>query len=489
MDPRRVAVFSMLLGFLSGGAAFAELGTGFTYQGRLESGGTPAQGAFDLNFVLYDAETAGAQVGPTVERGDVPVSQGLFNLTLDFGAVFTGSELYLEIGVRPGSSAGAYTTLEPRQRIGVTPYALALPGLYTQPNDTSPNLVGGFAGNEVTAGAVGAVIGGGGAADDGAGHSARNQVTDDYGTVGGGWMNRAGDGAGSPKGAPYAAVGGGSKNVASALYSVVGGGFTNTAGGAWATVGGGQINTVAAMYATVCGGSSNLASGSYSIVAGGGGNVASGFDAFVGGGIANVASGVDSAIPGGDQNHAAGDYSFAAGRRARISADHDGAFLFADGNNFNFASWAANEFGVRATGGVRFVSAINAMGLPESGVYLAPGANAWQPLPLPSDRNLKTGFEALDQGALLKRLAGLSIRNWSFIGSGPQARHIGPTAQDFHAAFGVGDDERTISPLDASGVALAAIQELHRQLQERDERVAALEARLAALEEKLATQP
>jgi len=123
-------VFSVLLVvlILSGTASAiplnAPLGTGFTYQGRLTDGGAPANGTYDLEFKLYDALSGGSQVGSTVSQGDVTVSDGLFTVQLDFGNVFDGTALYLEIGVRPGASDGAYTPLTPRQALTATPYAI-----------------------------------------------------------------------------------------------------------------------------------------------------------------------------------------------------------------------------------------------------------------------------------------------------------------------------------------------------------------------------
>ncbi len=117
----------MLLGVsvvaAQGPSPHAAMGTGFTYQGRLTDGGAPANGAYDFTFALYDDPTAGAQVGGTVTRDDVNVSDGLFTVTLDFGDVFDGTALYLEIGVRPGTSSDAYTTLTPRQPLTAAPYA------------------------------------------------------------------------------------------------------------------------------------------------------------------------------------------------------------------------------------------------------------------------------------------------------------------------------------------------------------------------------
>ena len=102
----------------------ASLGTAFTYQGRLTDGGAPASGAYDFEFRLYDALSGGNPVGSPVTKDDVTVSAGLFTVQLDFGSVFDGTALYLEIGVRPGASTGPYTTLTPRQALTAAPYAL-----------------------------------------------------------------------------------------------------------------------------------------------------------------------------------------------------------------------------------------------------------------------------------------------------------------------------------------------------------------------------
>jgi hypothetical protein len=121
-------------------SSLAAVGTGFTYQGRLVDDGNPANGAYDLEFLLFDASAAGTQIGSTLTLEDVSVSDGLFTIELDFGTgAFGGGERWLEIGVRPGSSVGAFTTLSPRQELTPTPYAMAMPNVYT---DESSNFVG-----------------------------------------------------------------------------------------------------------------------------------------------------------------------------------------------------------------------------------------------------------------------------------------------------------------------------------------------------------
>ncbi len=100
------------------------LGTAFTYQGRLNDGGNAANGAYDLQFKLFDAASGGTQIGGTVSKNDLAVSGGLFTTDLDFGAgAFDGQARWLEIAVRPGASTGAYTTLTPRRPLLASPYA------------------------------------------------------------------------------------------------------------------------------------------------------------------------------------------------------------------------------------------------------------------------------------------------------------------------------------------------------------------------------
>src|SRR5882762_3750706 len=98
--------------------------TAFTYQGRLNDGASSASGSYDLRFTIYDAVTNGAAVSGSLTNSAAGVTNGLFTVTLDFGAgVFTGADRWLEIGVRTNGS-GAFVTLSPRQQITATPYAV-----------------------------------------------------------------------------------------------------------------------------------------------------------------------------------------------------------------------------------------------------------------------------------------------------------------------------------------------------------------------------
>ncbi len=103
----------------------AVVGTRFSYQGTLRLGNDRANGPYDFRFKLWDQVAGGTQLGSTQTKNDVPVTDGLFSTTLDFGqAPIDGDDIFLEIKVRDGASAGAYTLLTPRQRINATPYAV-----------------------------------------------------------------------------------------------------------------------------------------------------------------------------------------------------------------------------------------------------------------------------------------------------------------------------------------------------------------------------
>src|SRR5438874_6645514 len=96
--------FSLLFALVfacSAGSASAQT-TAFTYQGRLTDGGTPANGNYDLQFALWDSASSGSQIGSTQTVNIVPVSSGIFTVTLDFGAnAFPGANRFLEISARP----------------------------------------------------------------------------------------------------------------------------------------------------------------------------------------------------------------------------------------------------------------------------------------------------------------------------------------------------------------------------------------------------
>jgi len=107
----------------------------------------------------------------------------------------------------------------------------------------------------------------------------------------------------------------------------------------------------------------------------------------------------------------------------------------------------------------------------------------------PSDRNLKTNFTPVNPLDVLKKVAALPVQSWRFTNEAANVRHLGPTAQDFSATFGLGNDDRRIGIVDEGGVALAAIQGLNQKLEEqvrdKDSKISDLEKRLAELEKLL----
>ena len=187
-------------------------------------------------------------------------------------------------------------------------------------------------------------------------------------------------------------------------------------------------------------------------------------------------------VAGGQFNAARGDWSFAAGWNAK--ANHQGSFVWADrsrtGETDTLATSGGHQFLVRSAGGVTFYSNSS-----ESvGVVLNPGAGAWSTA---SDRTQKTAVEMVDPQAVLRRLAEIEIATWRYKDEAPGIRHMGPMAQDFYAAFGLGADERHIVTVDADGVALAAIQGLYAVNQALQEQSRRHQAKIAALEAELTT--
>jgi hypothetical protein len=346
-----------------------------------------------------------------------------------------------------------------------------------------------------------------------------NVADGSYSTVAGGVSNRA-SGFGSFIGgggysitnpvfsanvanAASSTIGGGSGNTISSggLFAFIGGGAGNLASSDWATVAGGAGNTASDQDATVSGGANNIASNPSSTVGGGEGNEASGDTSTVTGGTLNTASGILATVCGGTLNTASGPSSFAAGTQA--IASQRGSFVWADSLTYDFDPFTqsgpegiANSFNVRSTGGFYIATAIStATGNVTAGAYLAAGGSGWNVL---SDRNAKTDFERPDPRGILDRLVQVPVLGWNYKSQDSSTRHIGPMAQDFNAAFGVGEPDKTgerkyINSLDEEGVALAAIQGLNQKLNEKDaeiqklkekaDKVDSLEKRLNELEQ------
>lgn len=202
----------------------------------------------------------------------------------------------------------------------------------------------------------------------------------------------------------------------------------------------------------------------------------------VSGGLQNIASGAYATVPGGELNHANGDFAFAAGRRAK--ANGPGMFVLSDSNDFDFGGTGSNAMFARFTNGYFFYTGVNGSGVPNAGARLLAGSGSWTSL---SDEASKHAFEPVDASEILDKVASMPVQRWSYKSQDAAVRHIGPTAQDFHAAFGVGDDPKGITTVDADGVALAAIQGLNAKVEAQartiDAQNALIESQRRAIEE------
>ena len=121
---RRFVVVTFVLLSATGCLPAWSQGTAFTYQGRLNGTGGPANGLYDLQFTIYDANTNGSQIGNLLTNAAIAVSNGLFAVALDFGTnIFTGPDRWLQIGVRT-NGISSFIPLNQRQQITPEPYAI-----------------------------------------------------------------------------------------------------------------------------------------------------------------------------------------------------------------------------------------------------------------------------------------------------------------------------------------------------------------------------
>ncbi|MCB1643362.1 MAG: tail fiber domain-containing protein, partial [Xanthomonadales bacterium] len=237
------------------------------------------------------------------------------------------------------------------------------------------NVIAGSGFNSVGTGVRGAVVGGGGSevGADPLHFGGPNRVSDDYGMIGGGLGNVAGDDAGTTADASFATVSGGQENLAGGRYSTVGGGVVNLATKQAATIGGGIDNRATEEFTTVAGGTNNEALGPLSAIGGGSLNIAIGFLSSIPGGDRNTASGTGSFVSGGRNNCAGGNGSWAGGTRAKVrigivpgttgssclatpnsgnGTGDAGTFMWADSQDADFISRGSDAFLIRAQSGM-----------------------------------------------------------------------------------------------------------------------------------------
>jgi len=442
-----------------------------------------------------------------------------------------GARSFWQLGGNSGTAPDAYF-------LGTTdnqPLELKVQGqrgLRLEPTSKgTPNIIGGASINTVDVGVVGATISGGGMVAYGTFPTTNNHIMGDFGTIGGG---------------------GGNAIQTGALLSTIGGGYGNSVQGFISTIAGGYQSAILpdASYSTIGGGVDNtIQNGAFSgTIGGGAGNVIqnNAFDATISGGYQNsiLPNAKFATIPGGQFNMAGGSYSFAAGLRAK--ANHNGAFVWADSQDIDFASTGANQFLVRATGGVgsgttapstqlHVASANQTVAIIDGsnvgGTWLgignsSTGGQRWSiissgsgngegagklifftsqsnsrkmmldgsgnltingTLSQGSDRNVKTAFEPVNTREVLDEVTKLPLMKWAYTNDAT-VRHLGPMAQDFQAAFGLGADDTHIATVDEEGVALAAIQGLNQKVEQKETEITELKQRLERLEQLLSQQ-
>ncbi|MGE4070293.1 MAG: tail fiber domain-containing protein [Lysobacterales bacterium] len=357
-----------------------------TYSGYLESGNAPANGHFDLRLVTHGDAKFGAPLAAPIEFPAVAVTDGAFRVEFEMPA--GRDEAWVELAVRAAGES-VWSTIPGRTKASSAPSAIGQCWSSTGDDGSNPalnflgttdaqplvlrtrnvqslrlepssilfngapitaNVIAGSSANSVTAGVRGATIAGGGLpsgnSDPDFDDEAPNRVTDAYGTVGGGYGNRAGDNAGSATDAGHATVAGGTRNIATGLGSAIAGGSTNTASAVGSSVGGGG---------------GNLASGNYGVVAGGALNSATGAGSTVSGGISNCAGGVGSWAGGNRAKVRPGSESGLGGNACAVELSPDalgdhGTFVWSDsgfgGGGSPFVSTGPNQFLVRAQGGM-----------------------------------------------------------------------------------------------------------------------------------------
>jgi len=335
----------------------------------------------------------------------------------------------------------------------------------TCPSPGLDSFVGGAAGNNAGGLAAGVLSGQG------------NEACDQGSGVAVGYENAV---SSSGDSAYYSLIGAGSNNVetTNGNDAFIGAGNANTITQQDSAIGAGSSNEISGFNSSIGAGANNKLSGNWAFIGAGFANVVSGNYAAVDGGEANQVSGQFATIPGGADNIASASLTFAGGYKSY--AANTGAFVWSDDASSakQLKSSASNQFLVRATGGVKLYSNATLT----TGVSLAPGGGSWASV---SDRAVKRNLESVDDSAMLDKVALLPISKWSYI-SERGVRHIGPMAQDFYAAFGVGEDNRHITSIDEDGVALAAIKALNRNLAAKDRALHDLSHRVDVLSAEVA---
>ena len=481
---RRVAVFLLfsILAFQS--PAEAQL-TAFTYLGRLNDAAGPATGSYDLQFSLFDADAGGNSLAGALSYPATPVSNGLFTVAVDFGASwFDGSARWLEIAVRTNGGA-AYNKLSPRQALTSAPYAIRAANAAL----ASAVPAGAILGPMLAAGSVTAVKLAPGAvsqlsAPDGTHANAVSVNANGH----------VGVGTDTPQaplhiighnGFPHLGVAAGNDAPFGAFMSLD---ATATTGGndylifsTGGVAGEGQGKLVV----------KNQSTGAYALTADPLGNVGIGTTGPATRFHVASASPVNTFFDGSSGigtwialGNTAGGLQWNFISTGTNNGEGAGKLLMSPGPTLGGVYGSVVVLQPDGKVGIGTVNPTSALQV--VGTVTATAFNT------ASDRNLKENFTNIDPRAVLDQVTALPLASWNFKGD-PAATHLGPMAQDFHAAFSLGTDDRHIATVAADGVALAAIQGLNQKLTEelkrRDAENAELRRRLDTLEGTIRGRP
>jgi len=515
--------------------------TAFTYQGRLERQGTVVTGPIDVRASLFATSSGGTALAGPVSNFGVIADEGRFTVPLDFGGTLALADHWIEFSVRSPAGGGEFTVLSPRQRVTASPYSASTRGVHVDATGrvgigtTSPaarldvaansgithrsmmgptgypfQLSGNVAlwGDTGLQGAIGVF-----------GTSNQNHSIGILGFASGSAQAAVrGIGWGEYPLGPYAGLFEGksrfqgsvlidsqvSTQIPLTLQPALGGLLALNAVSPLGT----HPGAYAAFDALPSGGTQYFIGSTGTGSAHGAGKllITSSFDSpsltmdqqgRIGLGTTTPESLLTLRRAGHVEvrlhstTNASGAWTlraYAAGGtnpsnslcmvdpedRPRLMVRPVGGMTFVDGSGSATPPLNTNALGARFVGGYSFYTSAG-----NTGVVLGSGSTSWSSL---CDRDAKENIREVNYARLLDTLDVLPISTFSYKDGNASHRTMGPMAQDFYAAFGLGESDRYVSTLDLSAVAVAGVKGLREEIRRLDAENRELRSRLDRLE-------